>query len=377
MSVNLRLEAIAKVLVSTELAFLQSCLQRRNNLNAVYSELFLDEASKPAPRLVSGCEICKPPISLRLVGIETNPGPRPRRGQRDAIKEAAAATGNMLSQLFTKNKKKKRKSKILPSPYPRASVSVRMQQPPVSYAGVIRSVATQKPVNIQPFDVCNLLVCTNAAGQFVWGSTTSAIFNLPLDINGTVASSAVFGSALAGVSAYYRKYRFRSIGAEYLPLVNTSTVGSVSLAAINDGAIISTTVVGDGTVSSCDRSVNAPVWTRFFLDLKHISKDWLWVQDGTSTTSEERQTCPGLILMSSATGGSNSTTYGRLRLFGEVELDDLTPGMTLVPTLIEHDKTSKNLDKPKLEEQKSDLEQSVYIDKQTASKFRTLFSTQI
>jgi hypothetical protein len=307
------------------------------------------------------------PPQPRLVGVELNPGP-PKRGNPDTIREAAAATGVLLSNLLGKKKKKKPKqtkarAALFGSIKPH--VKITDGNPPVSKAVQIRSTVSDRPRRCEPFDVAAVSLCTNAGGNPVWGAVASTTFNLPMDINTTAGGVSVFGSAISSISGLYRRYRFKSLVAEYCPLVPTSTAGSFAFAAVGDGAISTVTQFTDTSIGSCDQAVTTPSWMRATIDCRHINRDWLWVQDGTSTTSEERQTCAGVIVCNLATAAAVSTIFGKLRLTGEIELDDFTPVLTLVPTAHFSQKD---------DEEAKELEHSVYIDSKTASKFRDLFT---
>jgi hypothetical protein len=256
----------------------------------------------------------------------------------DVIRDAIALTGADLGASLAlaakkkKNKKKKKSAKggMQNRSTPFTSVTSMYQPNPPASAAAQFKTSQSRQTNVLAFDVCHLPIVTTNTGVPVWSDSLSGVFNLPLDPSNSVSGTDIFGTPVRTVSTIYRRFRFRSLQAEYVPIVATSQSGSLTLSCVND-IVSSTAAQTFAQISNYDRTQTTPVWARCPVDMTNLNRDWLWTQDpGVTTTESERLTNAGTLCLASLNSNlAINTTYGLLRLKGVVEFADLGTNATL------------------------------------------------
>jgi hypothetical protein len=275
------------------------------------------------------------------VGIEPNPGPPKANSllkstQSSLNKELFADIGRLLADIVSKKgstpKKAKAKRKKIQNGNAAMSATstVFRNNPNVSNAPVIRNTYKQSVMSL-PFSASNMYVCADASGNLVFGSTLSTVKSLPIDPLYSLSPSCyIFGSAISSIATSFRQWRIRDLSITYSPLVPTSTTGAVSLAVIQD-ATLETSGGGIYTTPSCNGAITGPVHAFLPVGCEgNYSKEWLWTQDVSNPTADEKRlTQAGTIISSNPVALSASALYGILLISGTIEFRDLAVNMTL------------------------------------------------
>lgn len=263
-----------------------------------------------------------------------------KRGVRDAVLDTIRETGVALGTAAAgsrarkkKNTPSTRKRKRVPSLLNEArgltsrSMATTVSQP-LSSSTMVKNLDSSKIVRV-PFDTCCLPIYSGTGGTPFFGGISSGINNLSLDPNNIISGTNPFGS-VTNIAGSFRRYRFVSLEFEYVPMVASSTAGSLIFACVDDGGLLSTSGYTANTIATCYGSIAGPVWNRFKIPAC-FDKSWNYIQDATSqVTPGGRQTAAGTLLMGSPVSLAASSFWGYLHCKGILEFYDSTPILTTI-----------------------------------------------
>lgn len=314
----------------------------------VWKTLFLAEAMRAyGERLVSGC--APKPDSVpapRLVCVETNPGPGPRRSVRlpgalrsDSIAAGLAAIGTaagMAAGVPRSRTKAKKKKSVAPQPRRRGArvgnqpmdlMDTRSIAAPV-VVGFRSSRVSQNHTTLAPFRTTPFYAASNAGGvlNIVSMATGNAQQCFALDVNDT---DHAFGPAISQLALAYDRWRLVRLRITYRPMCTTNMPGGLVFGYSGDGRYPDgnspfTTVA---QILGLSTSVMVSPWvtSEFPSLVGELDNGWKYVTDATTQGGAEFvQQHAGVIVCGSIAALSASVNFGMLELSGEIEFSGLT-----------------------------------------------------
>jgi len=240
-------------------------------------------------------------VSRKIDNVASKPR-RVRRGNRSKLDPTLASSVPIMGQLAN-----------------RSSVSV-----PVQYGVTTATRLRQQAIRI-PYDTSQIVLQMSGSGQGVYftntpGSTTNA--NITLDLhpisNTLGAQSAMFGNAITNLAKAFVRWRLVSCKMVYTPAVGSSTAGNICVAYSNDPSQGGT--VNWSNASSCSPNIKFAPWAVAEMDITPmLSKEWLYVYDGSNTTSAGQREAYAGTFLAYGFGLPGSTTLGSFQMTGEIE----------------------------------------------------------
>jgi hypothetical protein len=280
--------------------------------------------------------IKKPTLKKRLVGVELNPGPKPR-GLSKAIGLAGIAIAKMASRRKRKGAKPRRGAGRL-----RNSTSATSISAPSSMGVVGRGQSSSKPFSV-PFSSSLLQVMTSTTGPYLSrvGLAVATTFN-SANVGLTPYQSAdnnlipwCFPPVINNLALSFSQYRIKPGTARmfYRGAVPTSTAGALAISVETaDQPFLSTPQFT--VVSSNECAITTPCWAasvEFDRSRLHSilytdnDSGWKYTNaQGVISDPESRQVF--LANMSCAGFGlPTNTILGTIFLEGELEFKHITP----------------------------------------------------
>jgi hypothetical protein len=277
------------------------------------------------------------------------PSVRPfRRAGADLLLSAATDGAAALGASLARPRRRTAvsvKSKPVPPSITGSSSRSSLRAAP-SISGVTTfTTASNKHIISVPFSTISnsllaVLTATNYTSFGLSAVATSPFFDLSPS-NNTLGGfqSYAFGVGVANIARAYARYRIKRLRLTYVPVVSTSTAGSVIIGATSENFL--TTVPTPQNVADCQASLTTPVWQTASLDLTSVARindEWLYVLANSATVAEQRQNYPCSLMASSlgipANVSGANVAYGYIRFDGIIEftsLSDIVGGVTAAP----------------------------------------------
>lgn len=264
----------------------------------------------------------------RLVGVESNPGPRGfRRGAPSAITKAVASLAARRT-LLPPSARRKPFSAQIPSG---RVVSTRPAPVATSYR---RNGVHHDPVVIRGSTIgCYLDTFTGQCYlQNTSGNVTSVNHFTVDPVGGTVDAYdfALFPLGCRRISVNFLMYRFRKLKARYIPVDPTTSGRTVVIASAPEiQSAEATGVLQYAQVANMENSKSCASWDTMSIDLLArggLRRDWCYIDtDNESDIALERQESPGsLACQVIGTATETRKTIGYLQLEWEIEYKSLS-----------------------------------------------------
>lgn len=269
------------------------------------------------------------PPAARLVGVETNPGPK-SGGLNPALIAAAASAAATLIARTVKAKAKKKKVKKTEVSIAMNTGSSRQVLASVSRGVQMRSSTAHTPFILRGRSVAGTVIGRSGnivAFQNVSSSVGPASFNV--DLLGASNNSIDFKSFLptvTNVATSFTRYRFKRLVFTYNPSCSTTTAASF-IFGVSPEVLNSNTSLSASTVSALQVNCQTPAWSGVSLDLLQdgaLRKDWLYL-DSTVTSDQAslRQEAAGTFAVTNYGSVALDVIYGTLHWDYEIELEGL------------------------------------------------------
>ena len=284
------------------------------------------------------------PPAPRLVGIETNPGPRGIRRSgivRDALVAGIASAGTALGVAAAGGARRRTRVKKTNRPKKRAGRNVTrllgltpasdttsFLPQPLSYA-VPRSFYSSNLRNhviSLPFDCGSYQISSNIANTaFVFGSGSSTTTAFAWDPNYLAAGYFPFGDSIANLSDSFREFSITNLRVRYQPVVPVSTPGAFYLANIPDGAWPESGTQSTVALASFNGATVVQAGCPAEIPVLDMPRKWYFSKDAnTITTPSEREEQPGVLAMAAlAQPTTGNTTVGFIHVTGVIHLRGL------------------------------------------------------
>lgn len=290
------------------------------------------------------------PPAPRLVGIETNPGPRAKvlpslitSMITSAVKSAVSGSKKASTAVVSRKRKRARPSTASNSGFGSMAMSSAQVTAPVSKGDVMFRRTTAAGCSF-PFSVTGLSVSANITTNFLYftnlgsgygqnSSSVQSCYPLPIQfsVQGAASLLGCGNSVLARVSQSFVFYRLRNLVITFHPLLPTNIGGQYCMAHYPDVAITDSSTPSFGNVSATAGSVTAPIWQTSAI---RVPDDPTWFRNdvdnaitpATAADAYLRQLCSGSLLFAQLGVPSNPavvTLLGTISFAGQIEFRDL------------------------------------------------------